>query len=196
MLREARNMTAIPKSAFWITPEEYLDGERLAEVRHEYVAGQVYAMAGASDAHNAIASNIHGELYIHLKGKLCRVFAADMKVRTAAEHGSSFYYPDVFVACEPADSAKYFRERPKVIFEIVSPDSERTDRREKATAYYLIPSVECYVIVEQERVAMTVLRRGPHGWKPEQLEGKDAVLRIECLDFAVPLATLYERTGL
>src|SRR3989442_10570028 len=154
-------MTALSESMFWISPEEYLEGERIAEVKHEYVAGRVYAMAGASDNHNRISGNIFAALHHHLRGKPCDVFTNDMKVRTAPEHGSSFYYPDVVVACDPTDNAKYYRERPLYVFEVISPDTERTDRREKAISYYYIPTIEAYIIADQDLFALTVNRRTP-----------------------------------
>src|SRR6185436_17648180 len=152
-------MTAILKTSGWISPEEYLQGERLAEVRHEYVNGQVYAMAGASDDHNRIAGNIFAALHAALNNTRCEPFINDMKVRIPPTFADVFYYPDVIVACTPKDNAKYFRERPTVIFEVISPDTERIDRREKVLSYRQIPTLRAYVIVEQDRMAVTVLHR-------------------------------------
>ncbi len=105
-----------------------------------------------------------------------------------------FYYPDVLVACDSTDNAPYYRERPTVIFEVLSPETERTDRREKAIAYRQLPSLEAYVLVEQERMALTVLRRAEVGWRAEQLQGPDAVLRLPSLGIDLPLERIYERT--
>ena len=120
-------MTALKKSDVLVTPEEYLEGELLSEVRHEYVAGRVFAMAGASDDHNRISLNIAASLHAQLRGKPCEAFFNDMKAKVAP----AFYYPDVMVVCDPADNHRYFRERPSVVFEVSSPDTERTDRRER-----------------------------------------------------------------
>ena len=88
------SMTAIPRAADWISPEEYLEGERLAEVRHEYVDGRVYAMAGASDDHNRIAGNIFAELRERLRGHRCEPFINDMKVKIPPAFADVYYYPD------------------------------------------------------------------------------------------------------
>src|SRR2546422_1118794 len=128
-------MSAIPKAVDRISPDEYLEGERSAEVRHEYVDGYVYAMAGASDDHNRITRNILTALDNALQGKPCEPFATDMKVKIPPALADIYYYPDVLVACDPSDDAKYFRERPSVIFEVISPDTERVDRRGKAIVF-------------------------------------------------------------
>jgi len=189
-------MTAILKTSGWISPEEYLQGERLAEVRHEYVNGQVYAMAGASDDHNRIAGNIFAALHAALSNTRCEPFINDMKVKIPPTFADVFYYPDVIVACAPKDNAKYYRERPTVIFEVISPDTERIDRREKVLSYRQIPTLRAYVMVEQDRMAVTVLRRTKVGWKSEVLEGPEAVLRLDAIGFAIRLKPIYARTAL
>jgi Uma2 family endonuclease len=188
------NVTAIPKAADLISPDEYLEGERFAEVRHEYVDGRVYAMAGASDDHNRIAGNIFAELREKLRGHRCEPFINDMKVKIPPAFADVYYYPDVFVACDPADSARYFRERPTVIIEVLSPETERTDRREKAIAYRQIPTVEAYVLVEQERMAATILRRTEPGWQSDVIEGRGSILQLPGIGVEIPLERIYERT--
>ena len=188
-------MTAAPKAADWISPREYLEGERSAEVRHEYVDGRVYVMAGASDDHNRITRNILTALDNALRGNPCEPFAMDMKVMIPPAFAEVFYYPDVLVACDPADNAKYYRERPMVIFEVLSTETERTDRREKAIAYRQIPTLEAYILVEQDRMAVTALRRTEPGWRSEVLEGREAVLRLPGLGVEIPLERIYERTA-
>src|SRR5262249_5934694 len=138
-----------------LSVEEYLEGERLSEIRHEFVGGLVYAMAGASDEHNRIAGNIFGELREQLRGKRCEAFMDDMKFKIPGSQ--SFYYPDVLVACDSTDHAKYYRERPTVVFEVMSPETERSDQREKRFAYALVHSLKVYIIVSQEKHEMTVL---------------------------------------
>jgi Uma2 family endonuclease len=189
-------MDAAPKSCDWITPEEYLEGERASEVRHEYVDGRVYAMAGASDDHNRIAGNIFRELSNALRGKRCEPFITDMKVKVPSlSITDAYFYPDVLVACDPTDNAKYYRERPTLIIEVLSPETERTDQREKAIAYRQIPSVEMYVLVEQDRQRVTVLHRAEPGWRKEVLEGPAAILKLESLGVEIPFTRIYERTA-
>ncbi len=190
-------MTAVAKSAEWISPEEYLAGEKDADVRHEYVDGQVYAMAGTTKAHGRIAMNLTVALGNHLRGHRCEPFGNDIKVRIPPQFGNMFYYPDVVVTCadEGADDEYYLNE-PAIVVEVLSDSTEQIDRREKVLAYRQVPSIQIYVIIEQKRIAATVLRRAEQGWRAEELEGPDAVLRLETIGFETPLRTLYERTGL
>jgi Uma2 family endonuclease len=188
-------MTAIAKTADWISPEEYLEGEKWAQIRHEYVDGRVFAMAGTSVDHNRIAGNIFGELLVRLRGSRCEPFMNDVKVRIP-EPANVYYYPDVLLACDPSDNAKYYRQRPAYVFEVISPDTERTDRREKALAYREIPGIKGYIILEQDEIQATVMRPGPSGWKTEMLCGLDAMLTFPDLKIEIPLSRIYERTAL
>ena len=186
-------MSAVAPSQQLLSVEAYLEGERFSEIRHEYVGGCAYAMAGVSDDHNRIAGNIYSELRECLRGKRCEPFMAGMKLKIPGSQ--AFYYPDVLVACDPADNARYFRERPTIVFEVLSPDTERTDQREKRFAYALIPSLKAYVIVSQEKHELTVLRRGRSGtWRSEVIEGRNSVLKLPEIKAAIPLARIYERT--
>ena len=188
-------MTAIAKTADWISPEEYLEGERFAEMRHEYVDGRVFAMAGTSKDHNLIAGNIYAELSFRFRGGPCKPFMNDIKVRIP-EPINVYYYPDVLVACDPSDDAEYYCERPSYIFEVISPQTERTDRREKALAYRAIPGIKGYIILEQDQIEATVMRPAASGWTTETLRGPDAVLVLPDLKIEIPLARIYERTSL
>src|SRR6266478_3678302 len=96
--------------------DEYLEAEKTASVRHEYVAGQIYAMAGASDAHNTIAGNFFAVLKARLRGGPCRTYMSDMKVWI--EEAGVFYYPDILVTCDPEDSGEYNKTRPSLIIEV------------------------------------------------------------------------------
>ena len=190
-------MIALAKSADWISPEEYLAGEKLAEVRHEYVDGQVYAMAGTTKAHGRIVGNLSAELIRHLRGHRCEPFSTDLKVRIPSQIGTLFYYPDVVVTCAPDEADdEYYLNEPTIIAEVISDSTEQIDRREKMLAYRQVPTMQIYVIIEQTRIAATVLRRAEHGWSSEKLDGPDAVLRLEPIKFEIPLGTLYERTQL
>src|SRR5882724_2491713 len=184
---------AVGQSQHLISVEQYLEAERLSEIRHEYVGGKVYAMAGASDDHNRIAINILSELVERLRGKRCEPFGADMKLKMPGSE--AFYYPDALIACDPSDSATYFRERPTVVFEVLSPDTERTDQREKRFAYSLIPALKVYVIVAQDKSELTILRRGKRGqWVGEVVSELDSILKLPEVKVGIPLARIYERT--
>jgi Uma2 family endonuclease len=178
----------------YLSVEEYLEGELHSQVRHEYVEGHVYAMAGTSDDHNRIAGNIFSFLHSALRGKRCEPFMSDMKAKIPSQLASAFYYPDVLVVCDPTDKEKYYRERPVVIVEVLSPQTRRTDEREKAFAYRLVSSVEAYLLVEQDRLSITVLHRADNDWRREVIQGRTAVLKLECLGVEIPLGQIYERT--
>jgi Uma2 family endonuclease len=192
-------MSAIAKHAAWISPEEYLQGEQLAESRHEYVDGQVYAMAGTSANHDRIATNILAELRNRLRGSKCEPFSSDFKLHipaTAPKFAEYFYYPDVMVACDPTEDAELYRERPTVLFEVLSPSTTRVDRSEKATIYHQIPTLKTYVIVDQEKVSMTVMRKSATGWSREIIEDAKASLKLPEIGVEIPVAAIYERTKL
>jgi Uma2 family endonuclease len=178
----------------YVSVEEYLEGERDSQLRHEYVEGHVYAMAGASDDHNRIAGNIFSFLHAALRGKPCEPFMNDMKARIPPQLASAFYYPDVLVTCDPTDTEKYYRERPAVIVEVLSPETRRTDEREKAIAYRLFPSVEVYLLIEQDRLRITALHRADNDWRREVIEGRTATLKLECLGVEIPMERIFERT--
>jgi len=180
----------IPEEIPFMSVDEYLVGERESDVRHEYVGGTVYAMSGASEAHNLIAGNLFAALHTHLRGGPCRVFMSDMKVRLSIARDDVFYYPDLLVSCDPADADPYFKARPKVIVEVLSASTERVDRREKFLGYQRIPSLEEYVLVDQARVQITVFRRSTD-WDPEILEERGA-FALRALDFEMTAEALYE----
>ena len=171
--------------------EDYLEGEKFADVRHEFVAGQVFAMAGASEEHNLISGNLFAALHAHLRGKGCRVFTTDMKVRLYVSAADIFYYPDVIVTCDPRDTDRYFKRFPKVLIEVLSPETERTDRREKFVSYTQIETLEEYVLIAQDKTEVTTFRRAAN-WQPDVVNKSEQHLRLVSLNFTLPLETVYE----
>lgn len=143
-------MSTVRTLKTWINPEDYLRAELANEVRREYFAGEVVAMAGASDNHNYIAGNIFAELHLHLRGQSCAPFMNNMKVHIHSEGDDWYYYPDVMVNCDPAGQKRYYCDTPSIIFEVLSPETEATDRREKRLAYAKIPSLHTYVLLAQD----------------------------------------------
>jgi Uma2 family endonuclease len=141
-----------------ITVEDYLEGEKITRIKHEYISGEVYAMAGASDRHYGICANIFTKLDAHLENSECEAFMAEMKLKVNEE---IFYYPDVFVSCDETPKSAYFREEPILIVEVVSPSTRQTDRREKLCFYQHMPSVQEHVIIEQDKVSVELHRRQP-----------------------------------
>ena len=138
-----------------LSESEYLDGEALAKTKHELVDGQAYAMAGASEYHNLLSSNMLTELKNRLKGSPCRVFIADMKVRA----GSDFFYPDVMVVCQQDDANAYYKNAPTLIVEVLSKSTRRFDKTQKRLRCQQIPSLEYYVLIEQDIAEIVVFSR-------------------------------------
>ena len=139
-----------------MTEDDYLACEALATVRHEFVRGKMYAMAGGSANHNRIAVNL--TTYCNLQAaESCQTFASDMKLRV--ELGAAYYYPDVMLVCDPQDSEAYFKTSPCMVAEVLSPGTELTDRREKWAAYQNMPSLHHYLLLAQDRPYIEVYQR-------------------------------------
>ena len=179
-----------------ITPEDYLAGELVADVRSEYVGGQVYPMPGVSAVHDRLCRNLGFVLEGYLQDHPCQVHGSDLKLRSHS--GLVFYYPDLMICCDPEDNAAYWRERPRYVFEISTPETYRTDEREKKIAYYHLPSIESYIQIAQDAVRVTVNRRTPEieYWAGEVLTQPADLLRLDGLGVSLPLSRLYRRTGL
>lgn len=157
-----------------LSVEEYLEMEQDSAIRHEYVAGQIFAMAGATEAHNVIALNIATILRAKLRGTGCRVFIFDMKARIEAT--DAFYYPDIMSTCEPFVSESVFKSRPFLIVEVLSPSTAQIDRREKMIAYGKLDSVQEYLIVHQSQRKVEVHRKDGEGkWQSMIVGGADAI---------------------
>jgi Uma2 family endonuclease len=174
-----------------LSVDHYLAGELKSEIRHEYIGGLVYAMAGASRRHNLICQNILIALRSHLPGARCQVFMEGVKLRLRVANEEVFYYPDLIVTCDPRDTEEYFTRFPKLIIEVLSPDTERIDRREKFSSYTQIESLEEYVLVAQERAEVTVFRRSGN-WLAELTNQIQSDVRFESLDFSLSLPAIYE----
>ena len=171
-----------------LSVEDYLEMEKTATVRHEYVAGEVYAMTGASRRHNRIAGNVYRRLADAAAGGPCRVYMETVKLRIE----DIFYYPDVMVACEDEPEDPYYEDSPCLVVEVVSPSTESTDRREKLAAYKRIPGLKAYLIVDQERMQVERHFRDEEGaWCRADLvdEGRFSVPRPE---MSLTLAEIYE----
>ncbi len=174
-----------------ITVEEYLSGEQLSDGKHEYIAGKVYALAGASWSHNRIALRFAAKLESHLDGKPCTPFTGDMKVRMRVKSQDLFYYPDAVVTCDPRDIGGYFLSYPKLIIEVLLESTERLDRTEKMSHYLTLPSLEEYLLVTQDIPEATLFRRRTD-WEPEIYQGMDAVVDLETVGYPLVLAELYQ----
>jgi Uma2 family endonuclease len=182
---------SVPRKLQPLSVDEYLDAEKDSPVRHEFIAGKIFAMAGASDRHNRIAGNFYKRLDDHLGDGPCEPFISDMKVWVSE---SVFYYPDVVVACDGPGADAYYRKQPRLIIEVSSPGTERIDRSEKLLAYEQVRSLKEYVIVSQVRVQVEVFRRRRgNRWSSQVLTDLNDELRLESVGLTMTLAEVYRR---
>ncbi|MBD2326750.1 Uma2 family endonuclease [Alkalinema sp. FACHB-956] len=183
----------------YISPEDYLKGEQQSLIKHEYVDGEVYAMAGASDAHETIGVNIPILLIPHMRKQGCRGYGANMKTHVAQRN--TYYYADFIVTCDPRDrETDYFKAHPKLVVEILSPSTEAydfpletlRDTGKKFETYRELDSLEEYVLISQDRVLVEIFRRNAQNrWELYTFQGKDE-LELASIDFRCPVTALYE----
>lgn len=195
-LTQNRLRVAEPRTAYRVDPypmtfEEYLELEANSKVRHEYLAGEVFAMCGVTPRHNRIASRLHGAFRDHLKGGPCESYMSDVAVKLRMSRDDYAYYPDVMVVCGREKREERFFTDPKLIVEVLSPSTASVDRHEKRIAYRRIPALEEYVIVAQDAIEVTAFRR-KEGWEPAALGSLDSVLELRSIDLRMPLARVYE----
>ena len=184
--------------------EEYLEFERQADERHEFIDGEIRAMAGETEAHSTICWNVSGEIYNKLKGKNCRAFSPNMKVQSGHYFKQKktskglFSYPDLVVVCgkpEFLDETKDILLNPKVIFEVISPSTEAFDRGEKFSRYRAWnETLTDYVLIWQ--VAPLVehfQRQADNRWLLTIVESLEGVLPIESIECTLNLADIYDR---
>ncbi|MFI3189364.1 MAG: Uma2 family endonuclease [Methylococcales bacterium] len=167
---------------------EYLNNEQDSDSKHEYIDGQVYAMAGASKNHQRIISNLVRLLSTHLKNTPCDTFASDIKVKVS---DFAFFYPDVIVACEPDTDNDYYTEQPLIIVEVLSKSTRRVDETTKRRLYQSLPSLQEYVLIEQDIVDIEICRRS-EGWQPEHYFMGDGIV-FAAIELTVSVNEIYER---
>jgi Uma2 family endonuclease len=182
-------MTAIPGRK--ATYAEYLALERSSETKHEYVNGELYAMAGGSPEHARLASKLGQLLRNALAGRPCETFSSDARVRVEATERSA--YPDLTIVCgalETSPSDPDAIVNPTVLVEVLSPSTETTDRLEKWAHYRRIPSLQAYVLVAQGEARLETYRRDGRRWIYEEA-GPGEVVRIGGIEVDVAIDALY-----
>ncbi|MEM6433375.1 MAG: Uma2 family endonuclease [Cyanobacteria bacterium P01_D01_bin.115] len=183
-------MVALSQSP--LTPDEYLQLETESVTKHEYLNGDVYAMAGASDVHVTIAGNIFALLRNHVRGSGCRVYIADMKARIEARN--CFYYPDVMVTGDERDRENStFKRFPKLIVEVFSDSTESFDRGDKFTDYQTLDTLDEYVIINTRHQRVECFRRTPDNlWLLQTYTAESDQLELQSLGFTDAIGALYE----
>ncbi len=168
-----------------MTVQEYLELEKTAEVRHEYVDGQYLAMAGEKIRHNQITGRIYALLLETAMAKGCQIVFESVKLRTT---DTRYRYPDVVVSCAPS-ADEYVIENPCLIVEVLSESTAHTDLETKLAEYTRLPSLDRYVIVSQRTRNVIVYRRTPDGWAVDILENGE--IEIPCLETRLTLEQIY-----
>jgi len=185
-------MIASPQEQPYLTPEEYLQMEETSQIKHEYMDGQVYAMAGASDPHVTIAGNLAVLLRNHLRGSSYRVYISAMKVQIKPIN--RFFYPDVMVTCDERDRATpTYKQYPCLIIEVLSDSTEAFDRGDKFADYQQIETLQEYVLVNTKRQRVECFRRSGEGlWILQSYTSDSPLLRLESVNFEGTMADVYE----
>lgn len=177
-----------------MTVDQYLAFETDGDVRHEYLGGYLYAMAGAKTVHNRIAMSFLGSLHSQLRGQTCEPFNSDMKVRIQMASHTRFYYPDGLVVCSPNPPDDPYQDQPVVVAEVISESTRRTDEGEKREAYLSIPSLRVYLLIEIDKPQVVAYRRDDtNGFRSELYAGLDQVVPLDEIDATLPLNDLYQR---
>lgn len=175
----------------YISPEDYLAGEETSPIKHEYIDGQVYAMAGASDAHVTIAGNLFALLRNHVRGRGCRVYMSDMKAQI--DTANIYYYPDILVTCDPRDrELTNYKKYPCLIVEVLSPKTEAFDRGDKFIDYQQLETLQEYILINQKSQRADCFRRNAEGFWMFKSYHPGNEIHLNSIDFHTPIETLYE----
>lgn len=190
ILREP--VVAYGKSKF--TVEEYLEYENASPTKHEYYQGEIFAMAGASNRHNLIFSNLFGELSYQLKGKGCKPFGSDLRIHIP--ENTLFTYPDISIICGDIINSsldQHSNTSPLVIIELLSASTRSYDSNEKFILYRAIPSLKEYILIDTERIQIEAFRlRADGSWELQQYKGPEGSLVFESVDVAVRVSDIYD----
>ena len=177
-----------------ITPAEYLEIERKAEIKSEYVNGRMYAMSGASRSHGAIVWNFASALHPQMRGRDCHAYMADMRVKVSPT--GMYTYPDIVAIC----GEEHFEDaevdtllNPAVIVEVLSDSTEAYVRGEKFAHYRRLESLREYVLVGQNKMRVEHFRREGEQWILSEISDPQGTLYLPSIDCHVALAAIYEK---
>ncbi|MDO7877034.1 Uma2 family endonuclease [Hymenobacter sp. ASUV-10] len=178
------------------TVEEYFALEAQSEDKHEFFNGEVFAMAGASIPHNALAGNCFAAFKLALRGRPCKVVIE--AVQLAVQEGRHYTYPDVMVSCDPADrQADLTMRAPVLLVEVLSPSTAEYDRGKKFNQYKQLPSLQHYLLVSQTSWLVEWYRREVGDiWSFTPLVEAEDTLLIPDLNINLTVAEIYEDTNI
>jgi Uma2 family endonuclease len=175
-----------------LTFDQFLDWERGQERKHEFADGEVFGMAGGTEAHNVIQANLIAAAAPKLRGSGCRPFPSDMLVRTGNGRGR---YPDMTIDRGPPRGGNLVAPDPRVVCELLSEETQRRDRTIKLTDYNATPSIAHYVLIEQVEPLVHVYSRGPHGdfnLRPMEVEGLEGVVELPAVGLSLAMSEIYD----
>jgi len=175
----------------WMDVATYLRLEATAPHKSEYVDGTLRSMAGAINHHNLIATNVSGILFGQLRGKPCRAYNSDTKIRIRRRESTWFYYPDASVICLPNEPSDAYQDRPVMVVEVLSRITRGTDLDEKLSHYLSIPSLEYFLALEQTTPQAILMRRVDKGFLRETYEGLDSVIHLPEIGCDLSLGEVY-----
>lgn len=191
-------MVAFPQSQKpFISQQEYWEQEEKSPDKHEYFDGEMFLMAGGSFNHGLLIANILTSLGTRLRGRACIPVNGDVRIKIEATDLQT--YPDATVVCPPLqfdENNPHTLLNPVVIFEVLSPSTERYDRTGKRDHYIQIPSLQSYVLISQERILVEHLARREDGWLLRLFNQRTDVLELPEIGVSVPLEEIYERLEL
>lgn len=195
---------ALKKVEYLFSPDEYLEFERRAEIRHEYLDGDIYEMAGESDSHADICVNLITNLALQLRNKSCRVRAKETKVRSGVAKKNTyppkgmFSYPDLVVICGKPEHHDQFKDviiNPRIIIEVLSDSTEKFDREIKFQRYQKYnETLTDYLLVSQDQPRIEhYIRAADGGWRYYAYENLETTFFIDSIDCEVKLRDVYDR---
>ncbi len=177
-----------------LTEQDYLALEAAAEYKSEFVDGEIYAMSGGTPRHARLGALLTIALGLQLRGRDCRIFSSDLKIR--AEKSHSYLYPDLSVICGPLERVEGTNDviaNPSVIFEVLSPSTADYDHGKKFAIYREIPTLKDYLLVHSEEVFVEHFTLQPDGsWILRDHKGNDAVVEIPNIQCTLNLKELYD----
>lgn len=180
----------------YLTPQQYLEIERAAERKSEYHAGRMYLMAGATESHVLITTNLGIAIGFRLRGLPCRTYTNELRVKVS--EAGLYTYPDVMIACgnlKFEDGRRDTLLNPSVIIEVLSPSTASYDRGGKFEFYRGLDSLQEYILVAQDRPYVEHFLRKIDGepWHRTELSSLAAVLELSAVGCKIPLAEIYDK---
>ncbi|MFT3780158.1 MAG: Uma2 family endonuclease [Ottowia sp.] len=174
----------------FLTAADYLEWEQSQAERHEYIDGEVFAMAGAEDGHVTVAVNLTAALHRHLRGSPCKTYMSDMRLHVAASN--AYFYPDVMVTCDSGDHAsRLSKSAPVLVAEVLSPSTAHYDTGVKFAHYRQLASLREYVLIDIDRRSADVYRKGTDGlWVLHPFSDGQAV-ELASVELTLPAAELF-----